>query len=47
MGHTVTYYSFHSIFSMLGDCSKSGGKIKGEGEISGIGVYDVEFTKNQ
>ena len=47
MGYTVTYYNFHSTFSLLGDCCKGGGKVQGEGEISGIVVFDVKFTKKQ
>ena len=47
MGHTVTYYSFPSIISMLVDCSKGGGKVQGEKERSGIGVYNMKFTKKQ
>lgn len=47
MGHTVAHYSFHNIFSLLGHCCKGGGKVEEEEETSGIGVYDVKFTKNQ
>ena len=46
MGHTVAHYSFHNktFFSVVGD----GGRwVRGQGEMSRIGVYDMKSTKNQ
>jgi hypothetical protein len=51
VGHTVTYYSFHDgMSSMLSVCVffyLGGHKMKGDGEMSRTGVYDVKLTKNQ
>jgi hypothetical protein len=47
VGHTVTHHSFHKeIFFLLGGL-QGWGWIGRDGEMSGIGVHDVKFTKNQ
>jgi hypothetical protein len=41
----VAYYRFYSknIFSAVGKISR----VCGEGKMNGIGVHDLEFTKNK
>ena len=41
----MTHYSFHEIFIffVVGNVARVGGEEK----MSGIGVHDVKFTKNQ
>jgi hypothetical protein len=47
VGHTGTHYSFHSN-SVVGAVARVEGRVWGcWGEMSGIGVHDVKFTKKK
>jgi hypothetical protein len=51
MGHSMTHYSFHNevCFPLLWGRLQGwrAGTCRRDGRMSGIGVCDVKFTKNQ
>jgi hypothetical protein len=49
VGHTVTHHSFHNetIFLCWEEAARVEGVFQGSREMSGIGVQDVTFTKNE